>query len=364
MATKDGADESGLTPTTETPARVELDGRWWGAPARVMVVAELGVNHDGSPEIALRLVDAAVAAGADAVKLQLYRAERLIHPSSAFAEYQKKSSGASSVIEMLRKYELSDADVKRILQYARQRGLVPLVTPFSPEDVALIAQLDMPAIKIASPDLVNWPLLRAAAGLGKPMLVSTGASTLDEVATAIRWLDSWGAQIVLMHCVSTYPAPGELANLSWITELAEFLLPVGYSDHTTQLLCGALSVAAGACVIEKHLTHDRAAAGPDHSASADPAEFKQYVSQIRQAEQFMGHRGKRVLAAEQDVRRVSRQSLVVRRDIQPGEKIAEQDLTVQRPGTGLPAAQLPSVVGRVVIRAVRAGEMLDPTVLK
>jgi sialic acid synthase SpsE len=335
-----------------------------GKDRPAFVIAELGVNHDGDVATALSLVDAAAAAGADAIKLQLFRADRLMHPSASFAQYQKRDASESTPAEMLRRYELSDADARRIVERARAAGVAPLATPFSPADVDLIESLDLPAIKIASPDLVNWPLLKRAAGTGRPMLVSTGAATFDEIADAVGWLHGWGANFALMHCVSSYPTPAEDANLCWIAQLANcFDLPVGYSDHTPEPLAGALAVVAGACAIEKHLTHDRSAAGPDHSASADPADFRDYVQFIRVAETVRGAGKKRVLEIEQDVRRVSRQSLVAAVDLRPGQTIVEADLTVQRPGTGIPAAMLPRFVGRKVRRFINAGEMLEWTMI-
>jgi N,N'-diacetyllegionaminate synthase len=225
--------------------------------------------------------------------------------------------------------------------------------------VRLIDQFRLPAIKIASPDLVNRPLLQHAAQLRKPLLISTGASTLQEIETTVGWLRDWNVQFALLHCISAYPTPNQDANLCWITELAaRFQCPIGYSDHTTDLLAGPLAVAAGAQIIEKHLTYDRAAHGPDHSASFDPEQFRQYASLIRQADRLRGTPGRRVLPVEQDVRKVSRQSLVLRRALNPGDLLREDDLTIQRPGTGIPAADLPRVIGRKLTHPQPAGTLL------
>jgi sialic acid synthase SpsE len=329
-----------------------------------LVIAEIGVNHDGSVERALELIEHAHRAGADAVKLQIFRARTLMHASGAFAGYQVERCAESSPADMLRRYELAPAAVETVVRAIRERGMLPIATPFSPDDVELVARLDLPAVKIASPDLVNRPLLQRVAALRRPMLISTGASTVGEIETTVGWLREWGVPFALLHCVSSYPTPEGEANLCWITELgAKFGVPVGHSDHTTDPLAGPLAVAAGAAVIEKHLTYDRGAQGPDHEASSDPGQFKGYVELIRRAERMRGTPGRRVLESERDVRRVSRQSLVLRRDLREGERVREEDLTVQRPGTGIPAAEVTRVVGRKITRAVAAGTLVSWDVL-
>jgi sialic acid synthase SpsE len=367
VAGKDRTGESGVS-----DVGIVIDSRRWGGGDRVMVVAELGVNHDGSVARAIELTEAAAVAGADAIKLQVFCADRLMNASAEFAAYQVGVTGstpstcsgqaglpqANSPRDMLRRYELGDDDLRKIVGHARDLGLAVIATPFSPEDVARLVKLDLSAVKIASPDLVNWPLLRAAAAMGKPLLVSTGAATIDELRRSVAWLAQWHAMVALLHCVSAYPVGDEWAHVSWIRELATFGWAVGYSDHATDELAGALAVAAGAAVIEKHLTLDREAPGPDHAASADVAGFGRYVKLIRRAEKLMGHGAKRVLEIERDVRRVSRQSVVARRGIRAGAAIVEADVTVQRPGTGIGAAEFEGVIGRAVQRDIAAGTIL------
>lgn len=340
-------------------SNIEFGGFTLSRAGPTPVIAEIGVNHDGRLDRALELVGIAADCGADAVKLQIFRADRLMHGSSAFAQYQKSNVTESTPIAMLRRYELGDEDVLAVVAEIRRLQMIPLATPFSPEDVDRIEMLDLPAIKIASPDVVNWPLLRRAARTGLPLLISTGAANINEISSAIAWLRGWKAVFVLMHCISGYPTQPADANLCWIGEMEErFGVPVGFSDHTTELMSGALAVAAGAVVVEKHLTYDCAAAGPDHAASCEANKFAEYVRLIRFADQMRGRNGKRVLQIERDVRTVSRQSLVAVRDIHPGHLIGENDLTVQRPGTGIPASAMPSVVGRRSGQLIRAGEML------
>jgi N,N'-diacetyllegionaminate synthase len=339
-------------------AFLQIDGRNIGGANRTLVIAEIGVNHDGSAERALELVEIAARCGADAVKLQIFTAAQLMHSASEFAGYQAKSVSDADPAAMLRRYELPLADLRRIVGAIRKNGMLAIATPFSLSDVDVVAELDLPAIKIASPDVVNRPLLEKGARLGRPLIVSTGAATMEEIATSVGWLR--GARVALLHCVSSYPTPTEQANLCWIAELAErFGVVVGYSDHTTEIISGALAVAAGASIIEKHLTFDRTAVGPDHEASADPEQFAEYVRLIRLAESLRGAAGKKVLEIERDVRRVSRQSLVAARDLQTGEKLQSQDLIVQRPGVGISAADVGSAVGRKIVRPVKSGMLLQ-----
>ena len=335
-------------------------GRSIGPGEPTLAIAEIGVNHDGSVDRALDLVDAAARCRADAVKLQIFRADTLMHGSAAFATYQKQHCPEKDPAAMLRKYEMQPDDIERIVEAIRDRHMLPLATPFSISDVVVLGAMNLPAVKIASPDLVNRPLLLHAAQLHKPLLVSTGAATMDEVEQAVGWLRYWGAPFALLHCVSSYPTPNHEANLCWIGELARrFDVPIGYSDHTTDPMSGAMAAAAGACIVEKHLTYDRAAQGPDHAASADPSQFAEYVRLIRTADRLRGKPGKRVLAAEEDVRRVSRQSLVLSRDLRPGDVLRGEDLIIQRPGTGIPAAMSERVVGRKILRPLDAGTLLQ-----
>ncbi|MGA2498313.1 MAG: N-acetylneuraminate synthase family protein [Tepidisphaeraceae bacterium] len=341
---------------------IHIAQRTVGPDQPVLVIAEIGVNHDGSLDRALALVEHARAAGADAVKLQIYTATSLMHPSGGLAEYQKTPSTDDSPIAMLQRYEIDSEQRRTIVAAIRAKGLSPIATPFSPGDVPELERLGLPAVKIASPDLVNPVLLKRVAALGKPMLLSVGTATMEEIRRTAEWLHAWNATYALLHCISCYPTPTDQAHLGWISELARsFPVPVGYSDHTTDEWAGGLAVAAGACLIEKHLTWDRTAPGPDHSASADPQQFARYVANVRRAESLRGAGSKRVLEIEEDVRLVSRQSLVLVRDLPQGHLLQEADLTVQRPGTGIPAAEIDKVIGRKLSQPLTAGAMLQWT---
>ena len=323
----------------------------------VAVVAEVGVNHDGDADTAHRLIDAARQAGADAVKFQYFRPERLLSRQAELAGYQQGK--AASQRELLDKLALPIGVIGEMAGHAHESGLAVVVTPFSPADVAELAPLGLDAIKTAAPDAVNAPLLEACASAGLPLLISTGTCELDELAPAAGLLREHDVGGALLHCVSSYPTPMGQAALGGIGALADALnLPVGYSDHTPGLETGALAVAAGACVIEKHLTHDRSAVGPDHAASLEPDQLANYIANLRTAQAALGPRVKRLTELEKDVRRVSRQSVCVVRDLPAGHVLTAEDLTVKRPGTGIPAAELGGVVGRRLARGVEADCLL------
>ncbi|HEY1686335.1 MAG TPA: N-acetylneuraminate synthase family protein [Tepidisphaeraceae bacterium] len=343
---------------------IEIQGRVIAPGNPVFVIAEIGVNHDGSLAKALELVEIAAAAGADAVKLQIFQAKTLVHGSAKLADYQAERVTDSDPAEMLERYELPAVELAQIVSAIRKYKMVPLATPFSLSDISVIEALNLPAIKIASPDCVNYPLLQAATKNSKPLLISTGAATMGELLKTASWLEEWSSDYAFLHCVSSYPAPAQSAHLGWILQLAEaFDVPVGYSDHTTQIISGALAVAAGACVVEKHLTYNRRAQGPDHSASSDPAEFDEYVRLIREAETMLGRGSKKVLTTEENVRALSRQSLVAARDLPAGHVIAESDLIIQRPGTGISAADYLQTIGERTSRAIPASTILQPDML-
>jgi N-acetylneuraminate synthase/N,N'-diacetyllegionaminate synthase len=343
------------------------------AAPQVCIIAEIGVNHDGQLDRAIKLVHAAAEAGADAVKFQLFDADALLSNQAVLAEYQKGDAAPAQdraaeddarqrVLAMLSRLQLTVDDLRAVRTAARDAGVAFVLTPFSLEVIDTLASLDVDAVKIASPDAVNHPLLRAAASVGKPMIVSTGTADIDELAFAADLLHGHAPGApgnCLLQCVSSYPTPIEHAALGGIRALAErFGLPVGYSDHTTDVWCGALAVAAGACVLEKHITYDRKAAGPDHAASLEPDDFARYVRFARRAAAMLGPIAKRCLPIERDVRDVSRQSVCVTRDLPAGHVLTRDDVTVKRPGTGVPAAELENVLGRGLKRAVRANQLL------
>ncbi len=322
------------------------------APGRPpYIIAELGVNHDGSPARALDLVEAARGAGACAVKVQWFEARRLVSRAAWLAEYQR-STAARGPHDLLEKLELGAGDLARVAARARELGMHAIATVFSPEHAGIAAE-HFDALKVASPDVVNRPLIDAMMRTGRPLLVSTGASDAGEVRQVTAWLR--GQPHVLLHCVSAYPVPDSAAGLAGRIAMQRINpQALGYSDHTTALDTGALAVASGACLLEKHLTWDRGADGPDHGASLDPAAFGQYVEMAHRAWTMLGETRKAVQPIEFEVREVSRQSLTATSALPRGHVLSAGDLTVKRPGVGIAPARLEEVVGRRLGRAVEA----------
>ena len=329
-------------------ATITIGDRTIGAGQRAYIIAEAGVNHDGSVETALRLVEAAVTAGADAVKFQVFRAAELVTAGAATAGYQR-AAGARSQRDMLRRLELVGEDFARIREHCQRSSIEFLATPFSPPDVGRLEALGVRAIKLASTDLNNTPLLKRAAETGLPLIVSTGAATAQEMRVAFDRLRAWGAsrRVALLHCVSCYPAPLEAANLRAIGALGRtFGVPCGFSDHTVSTEVGGWAVAAGACVLEKHFTLDRSAAGPDHAMSLSPVELTEYVAGVRAAEVALGNGALGMTELEADVRAAARKSVVAAAAMRAGAVLTEDLLTVKRPGGGIEPDQLDELVGR------------------
>jgi N,N'-diacetyllegionaminate synthase len=341
---------------------LNLHGRPIGVGYPCLIVAEAGVNHNGSVELARGLVEAAAAAGVDAVKFQTFRAERLAVPQAAKAAYQLRTTdGSESQFEMLRRLELPPEGYPDLIARCRERGILCMSSPFDEESADFLDDLEMPLFKIPSGELTNLPFLAHVARKGKPLIISTGMSTLEEVEAAFNTVVREGnRQIILLHCVSGYPADPEDANLRAMQALAKtFGVPVGYSDHTLGIAVPLAAVALGACVIEKHFTLDRALPGPDHQASAEPDELASLVQGIRSVEKALGHGRKEPAASEAAVARVARKSLVAAKDIPAGTKITADLLVLRRPGTGLPPVMVASVVGRTARWDIKAGTVVE-----
>jgi len=316
------------------------------------VIAEIGVNHDGEISRAIELTDAAADAGADAVKLQLFETDRLMSKAAKLAAYQK-NAGETDPLAMLRRLELSIDEMALVVERAHARAIHAIVTVFSVELVEVAERLPWDAYKSASPDIINKPLLEAMAATGKPMIVSTGASELDEVTRAADWLTGIRGRLAFLQCVSSYPAPE--AALGGIAAIAHATgLPTGYSDHTPDVDMPTRAMLAGACMFEKHLTYSVSAAGPDHAASLEPAAMGDYVAIAKESLCIHAPSGgiKQILGCERDVREVSRQSLVAIESFSSGHTITRDDLTVKRPGTGLPPYMFEELIGRTIARDV------------
>ncbi len=337
-----------------------------GAGERAFVIAEAGVNHNGDLDIARRLIDAAAEAGADAVKFQTFRTEALVSESAPKAQYQRETTGeAESQRAMLAKLELSAEAHASLRAQAIRRGLVFFSTPFDEAIADLLSDLGVELLKVPSGEVTNLPLLRHLAAKGRPILVSTGMCTLDEVATAVEAIRAAGdPPMALLHCVSAYPAPVEDTNLRAMDTLRQrFGRPVGLSDHSLGIEIALAAVARGAALLEKHLTLDHSLPGPDHRASLTPAEFAALVRGVRAVEAALGDGDKRPMPSELDTRAVARRSLVAARALPAGHRLQRTDVAIKRPGTGIAPAELDRVMGRTLARGVAADELLDWSML-
>ena len=330
-----------------------------GSGSQVFVIAEIGINHDGSVSQARKLIDAAAESGADAVKFQSYRTDHLLIPSRD--RYAQQTDGAESAYQMLRRCELSWEDQAKLKKDADERGILFLSTPFDEGSVDFLDSLDVQAFKIASGDITHVPLLRQVASKGKPILLSTGMSYLSEVADAIWTLRSAGAkEIVLMHCVSSYPSLPVQMNLRALqTMQSYFELAVGLSDHSEGILLSLVAVPLGAVVIEKHFTLDKNASGPDHKASMDPADLKALVKSLRDVESSLGDGRKRPSDIEEESRLLGRRSIVAAVDIRAQEKIAQWMLTFKRPGSGLEPRHWEKAIGMTARRNIGKDTILQ-----
>ncbi|WP_294597274.1 N-acetylneuraminate synthase [uncultured Rikenella sp.] len=319
---------------------------------RTLIIAEAGVNHNGSPELARQLVDAAAAAGVDYVKFQTFRADKLVTRTARQAAYQSRNlgHGEESQYTMLKRLELSPDDHRTLIDHCNAKGVEFLSTAFDLESIAFLDSLGLPLWKVPSGEITNFPYLRAIGLTGKPVILSTGMATLDEIEAAVGVLTRFGTPrngITLLHCTTEYPAPKDQVNLRAMQTMHErFGLPVGYSDHTEGIEIPVAAVAMGATVIEKHFTLDRNLPGPDHKASLEPDELTAMVRQIRAVESALGNGTKEPAPAEQPNIPIARKSIVAATAIQRGELFTEENLTAKRPGTGLSPMLWESIVGR------------------
>lgn len=315
----------------------------------IFIIAEAGVNHNGSMKLAKHLIDVAKEAGADAVKFQTFKTKNIITRNAEKVKYQKESTGeAESQYNMLQRLELSASKFRELSDYCRRKNILFLSSPFDEDSVNLLEDIGVPAFKIASGEITNFPLLRKVAETGKPIILSTGMSSLDEVSEAIEVLkQSRARDIIILHCTSEYPAKFEDVNLKAIQTMREtFGLLVGFSDHTPRIVAPIAATALGACVIEKHFTISKSLPGPDHKASLNPVELRQMVKEIRTVEKLLGDGKKIPRKGEEEIRRLARKSIVAVKDICMGTKISEDMITIKRPGTGLEPKMIDFVLGK------------------
>lgn len=332
------------------------------------IIAEAGVNHNGSEALALELIAVAKKIGADAVKFQTFSADRLVRPGAPKAAYQERETGGGDQLSMLRALELPESAYPRLRDHCRASGIEFLSTPFDAEAADMLVDLGMARLKVASGEITNFPFLTHLARKGLPIILSTGMADLEEVAEAISvtrqaWRDANIAErpgmLTVLHCTSNYPAAVEDVNLRAMQTMANaFNLPVGYSDHTAGVEVALAAVTMGAAVIEKHFTLDSRMPGPDHQASLEPDAFARMVREIRNVEFALGDGIKKPRPSELPVRDLVRRSVTLLRPMAAGERIRHEDISLLRPGTGIPPADIDKVVGRVLRHGLGAGTTL------
>lgn len=338
---------------------ITIGGRRVAADEPTYVIAEIGVNHNGDPALAHRMIDEAKKAGADAVKFQTYRTQDLVLESAAKAVYQQGTTGGGSQFEMLRALELPFEIFAELRDHCAKVGIDFMSTAFDPISLDFVASLKPVSLKWPSGELTNLPLLRQARETGLPIMLSTGMGSLHEIAVAMDLLGP-RTDVVILQCVSNYPARIEDQNLRVLpTMQAAFGCPVGFSDHTIGPYAVIAAKALGMAVIEKHFTLDSRMEGPDHSASIEPADFANMVSVLRQIEFGLGDGVKRPRPSEENTRQVARKSLVYRHDLPAGHVLAEGDLIGKRPGGGIGPERLELIAGRSLVRAVKADELVE-----
>ena len=332
---------------------------------KVLIIAEAGVNHNGSLKLAKQLVDVAAAAGVDIVKFQTFRAENLVSEQAVQADYQKRNLGSSdqSQFSMLKKLELSQVDHRILFEYCREKGVSFLSTAFDFESIDFLSTLNPEFWKIPSGEITNYPYLKRIAQFRKPVILSTGMSTLGEITAAMDVLEEFGLsrnQITVLHCNTEYPTPMCDVNLRAMqTIAAELKVNTGYSDHTVGIEIPVAAVALGATVIEKHFTLDRNLTGPDHKASLEPQELKAMVSAIRNFELALGDGVKRVSDSERKNKSIARKSIVAACPIKKGEFFSENNLTVKRPGDGISPMFWEQVLGKMAGKDFQADDLIE-----
>ena len=332
--------------------------------SKVLIIAEAGVNHNGDMELAKKLVDAAADAGADYVKFQTYKTDALLLETTEKAGYQKKIMGESeNQYEMLKKLELCENNHVVLIEHCESRNVRFLSSPFDLDSIDLIAKLNLDFIKVPSGEITNFPYIRKVGGAGKKILLSTGMSNLGEIEAALNLMVDSGAdmdQISVMHCNTEYPTPPKDANLRAISTIQNaFNVKVGYSDHTLGVEAAIAAVSMGATVIEKHITLDKNMSGPDHMASMDPEDFKQFVQCIHNVEAMLGGGLKRPSQSEKKNITIARKSIVASKAISKGEPFGEGNLTTKRPGDGVSPMRWNDVVGKVAHREYSVDEKID-----
>ena len=329
-----------------------------GSPC--FIIAEAGVNHNGDIKKAKKLIDLAHDAGADAIKFQSFNSEKLVAPSCRKAEYQVNEKNNESHLAMLRKFQLTKNETKKLFNYCKNKDIIFLSTPYDEENIDFLEKLNVPAFKVSSPDIVNVPLIRSIGKKGKPVIISTGTAELDEINFAVDIIEKTGnTSIIILHCISAYPTMISDVNLNVIRALIDLYdYPIGFSDHTMDIEISLAAVAMGACVIEKHFTLDKNDDGPDHASSLDPNELFNLVRYIRNIEKAKGD-SKKVLTAEVlKNKEIGERKVFFIKDLNKGKIIKHEDITGLRNDIGVSIKYYDSIVGKKIKTEVKSGDLL------
>jgi len=325
--------------------------------SKVFIIAEAGVNHNGSLELAKKLVDKACEAGVDCIKFQTFKAENLVNKDARKADYQVENTGKNdSQLDMLKKIELSFSDFTELKKYCDKKGIMFLSTPFDSESIEFLAPL-MNIFKIPSGEITNLPYLRKINSYKKDVILSTGMATISEIQDALNVLKD--CKVSLLHCTTQYPCPYEAVNMKAMISMKDkFNLPVGYSDHTQGIEIPIMAVSMGAEIIEKHFTLDRNMEGPDHRASLEPDELKAMVRAIRNVEKAFGDGVKEPQETEKLNIEVARKSIVAKCDIKKGDVFSENNLTCKRPATGISPMRWDEIIGTIAQKDYSEDEII------
>jgi N,N'-diacetyllegionaminate synthase len=331
---------------------------------KVFIIAEAGVNHNGSLKIAKKMVDVAVSAGADAIKFQTFHARLLASKFAPKAAYQRKTMGKDeNQLEMIKRLELGLSAHKELIRYCRAKKIAFLSTPFDLESIGLLQRLGLRMIKVSSGEVTNLPYLRKIGSLRKKIIISTGMANLKEIRKALDILISSGTKkndITVLHCNTAYPTPMEDVDLKAMIAIRDkFKVKVGYSDHTLGIEVPIAAVALGASIIEKHFTLDKNMNGPDHKSSLERNELKAMVSAVRNIEQALGRGIKRPSKSERKNMHIARKSIIAKQNIRRGEVLTEDNITIKRPGTGISPMNWDEVIGRIAKRSFSQDELIQ-----
>lgn len=318
------------------------------------IIAEIGVNHNGDVNLAKKMIKSASECGVDAVKFQTFKSEDLVTEKAKTADYQQKNTNENSQLEMLKKLELSFDDFKELKDYASKYEVMFISSPFDINSVDLLEKLDVALYKLGSGELTNFELIDYVQKTGKPIILSTGMATLDEIRETYDFIENKD-NLIILHCITGYPTEFSEANLNFIKTLkSEFEVQIGFSDHSPGIELPIAAVALGACVVEKHFTLDKTMDGPDHKASLNPDEFKAMVDAIRNVEVAMGDGVRKFSQNELEIKKVARKSIVLNQDVPEGTVLKRDMLSIKRPGTGIPPKFIDKIVGKTVVNDLKS----------